>query len=80
MEIPESLPALLQAISKDAGLRERLLSLENVSPEIRELALQGIARQMHAAREDAATAEAISLLARPHFFKAACQTLREFAK
>ena len=75
--IPEELVSLVHAISEDKNLCERLLSLQQLPPALRQARLMSIAAEMRFAGEDAAVADAVSTLAQPRFYDAACNTLRE---
>jgi hypothetical protein len=75
--IPEELVTLLHAISEDKDLCDLFLSLQHLSPAVRQNQLLSIAAQMHFAGEDAAVANAVSILAHPRIYEAACSTLRE---
>jgi hypothetical protein len=70
--IPEELVLLLHAVSEDRRLREWLLSLEQFPPAMRQAELLRMTAEMRAAGEDAALTAA-----KPHFYAAACSTLRE---
>ena len=75
--IPEQLVSLLHSVSEDRRLAEWLLGLPQHPPAARQAALLLMAAEMRAGGEDSAVADAITALAQPHFFEAACNTLRE---
>ena len=75
--ISEELVSLLHAVSEDKRLSDWLLSLRHVPPATRQAALLGMAAQMRSDGEDAAVADGVAALAQPHFYEAACRTLRE---
>ena len=77
--IPEHLVSLLHAVSEDRRLADWLLALGQQPPAARQAALLRMAAEMRSGGEDAAVADAISALAQPHFYEAACNTLRELS-
>ena len=75
--IPEELVSLLHAISEDKDLCERLFTLQELPSALRQVQLFRIAACMRAAGEDEAVVDAVSALAEPPLYDAACSTLRE---
>ena len=75
--IPEALVSFLHAVSEDGELSGQLLHLEGLPLAARQSALRDMAAQVRESGEDAAVADAIESLTLPHFFEAACSTLRE---
>lgn len=75
--IPEALVSFLHAVSEDGELSGQLLNLERLPLASRQSALRDMAAQMRESGEDAAVADAIESLILPHFYEAACSTLRE---
>lgn len=75
--IPEELVSLIHAVSEDKALCEALLSFKQLPPAVRQALLQSIAARMRAAGEETAVADAVSALAEPRLYAAACDTLRE---
>jgi hypothetical protein len=76
-EMPEELVSILEAILEDDALSAWFLSLQQLPPAVRRMELGGLAARMRAAGEDADLAQAVSALARPELYDAACKTLRE---
>ena len=76
-DIPESLVVFLHAVSEDRELTRQLLSLERLPLASRQSALRDMAAQMRESGEDSAVADAVEALTLPHFYEAACGTLRE---
>lgn len=75
--IPEDLVSLIHAISEDNDICERLFSLQQLPSAARQAQLVSIAAQMRSAGEDPTLSDAVSMLAQPQFYAAACNTLRE---
>ena len=75
--IPEALVSFLYAISEDGELSGQLLGLARQPLASRQSALRDMASLMRESGEDAAVADAIESLTLPHFYEAACGTLRE---
>ena len=75
--IPEALVSFLHAISEDGELSGQLLGLARLPLASRQSALRDMAAQMRSSGEDSAVADAVEALTLPHFYEAACSTLRE---
>ena len=76
-DIPESLVVFLHAVSEDRELTRQLLSLERLPLASRQSTLREMAEKMRTSGEDSAVADAVEALTLPHFYEAACSTLRE---
>lgn len=76
----EPLVDLVRALSEDDRLSEWFLNMETLPLPSRATELGGMATQMQAAGEDAALVNALTLLARPTLFAAACEALRELRR
>jgi hypothetical protein len=64
-------------MTEDASLCTWFLSLQQLPPTVRRTELGGLAARMRAAGDDSEVADAVSALARPNLYEAACKTLRE---
>ena len=76
-DLPEELVALLHAISEDESLCRWLLTLQQLPITVRRTELGCMAARMRADAGAEDVASAVSALARPELYEAACNTLRE---
>ena len=75
--ISEEVVTLVHAIRDDERLCDWLFRLEQYPDSVRHTAFAEMITQMKAADEDATLIAAISELARPEIYNAACSALRE---
>jgi hypothetical protein len=75
--ISDEVVTLVHAIRDDEGLREWLFRLEECPDSVRRTAFAEMIEKMKSAGEDATLIAAISELARPEIYAAACKALRE---
>ena len=75
--ISDEVVTLVHAIRDDDGLCDWLFRLEQGPDSVRRTAFAEMIAQMKSAGEDAVLITAISELARPEIYTAACKALRE---
>lgn len=78
--IPDELVSLIQAISEDKNLCERILSFQQIPAVMCQTELLNIAARMRSAGENKAMVEAVAMLADPLLYDAACSTLCEIRR
>ena len=77
LKLPEGIVRLTHALVADAALRSWFVALDSVSPPLRRSALQQMATQMRAAREDQQLIDAVAAMTHPDVYAAVRQTVRE---
>ncbi len=75
--IPEELAGLLAAVGEAPGLRAWFLTLHDLTPAVRSLALSRMTMEMRAESADRALIAAVVALEKPAIYEAAYQTVRQ---